>query len=58
MFNFEDLCMLKVKSIVLSSTHSFGTLAFLIAPVFSFLNFYACNNAQCQQCKKADLAAS
>ena len=30
-FNFEDLCKLQLKSIVLSSTHSFRTLAFLVA---------------------------
>ena len=34
-FNFEDLCIrkLKLKSIVLSSSHSFRTLAFLHAPL-------------------------
>ena len=30
-FNFEDLYKLKLKSIVLGSSHSFQTLAFLLA---------------------------
>ena len=32
-FNFEDLYKLKLKSIVLGSSHSFRTVAFLLAPL-------------------------
>ena len=56
-FNFEDLYKLKLKSIVLSSTHSFRTLAFLLAPLLLSRTFTHAAIRSVSTMKKADLAA-
>ena len=55
-FNFEDLYKLKLKSVVLSSTHSFRTRAFLLAPLLlSRTSAHAAIRSSIV--KKADFAA-